>query len=62
MYNEVRVYSMLTRIEEAIRLIQGQTQHFQSPDDFLCSSTGMFTLGGVCMQLILIGENVKILM
>ncbi|MGN0047807.1 MAG: hypothetical protein ACI37U_02770, partial [Bacteroides sp.] len=31
------------------------------PDDFLCSSTGMFVLGGVCMQLIFVGETVKVI-
>lgn len=53
------IYSLLARIEESITLIQSQTKHIKSADDFLLSPEGMFTLSGVCMQLIYIGESVK---
>jgi uncharacterized protein with HEPN domain len=51
----------LNRIEEAIQLILKKTELIHSPNDFLMSSDGMFTLSGVCMQLIFIGENVKVI-
>lgn len=53
------IYSLLTRIEDSILLIQGQTPHIRKADDFMLSPEGMFTLSGVCMQLIFIGESVK---
>ena len=31
------------------------------PEDFVYSQDGMFTLSGVCMQLIFIGESVKVI-
>jgi len=62
MYNQAtRIYSLLQRIEEAISLIQNQTVKIESPNDFLNSQSGMFILGGVCMQLIFIGESVKVI-
>ena len=53
------IYSLLTRIEDSILLIQSQTTHIKQANDFLLSPEGMFTLSGVCMQLIYIGESVK---
>ena len=61
MYSEKHIYTLLQRIEEAILLIEDQTKHFKCGNDFLVSSFGMFALGGVCMQLIFVGENVKVL-
>ena len=52
-------YSLLSRIEESIVLILSQTKHIRKADDFMLSPDGMFTLSGVCMQLIYIGESVK---
>jgi putative toxin-antitoxin system, antitoxin component len=48
-------------IEEAINLIEKNSSHIKSAQDFLYSSDGMFTLSGICMQLIFIGESVKVL-
>ncbi|WP_080904423.1 hypothetical protein [Parabacteroides sp. Marseille-P3160] len=61
MYKESRIRSLLLRIEEAIVLILDQTKQIKSSDDFLKTSHGMFILGGVCMQLIFIGESVKVI-
>lgn len=61
MYKEARIYSLLERVEDAILLVREQTEHIVAPDDFLNSSSGMFLLGGVCMQLIFIGESIKVL-
>ena len=53
------IYSLLTRIEDSILLIESQTKHIKHPDDFMLTSEGTFTLSGVCMQLIYIGESIK---
>ncbi len=61
MYDTLRIKSLLERIDAAISLILQGTEHIQSADDFLCSPNGMFTLSGACMQLIFIGESVKVI-
>ena len=53
------IYSLLTRIEESISLIQSQTKQIRKADDFVLTPEGTFTLSGVCMQLIYIGESIK---
>ena len=53
------IFSLLTRIEESIVLIQSQTKHIKKADDFMLSPEGTFTLSGVCMLLIYIGESIK---
>ena len=53
------IYSLLTRIEESILLIQSQTKHIRRADDFMLTPEGTFTLSGVCMLLIYIGESIK---
>ena len=53
------IYSLLTRIEESILLILGQTKHIKNANDFMLSPEGTFTLSGVCMLLIYIGESIK---
>lgn len=61
MYDSRRLTALLDRIAEAITLVMQQTSSIGKPDDFLCSPTGMFVLGGVCMQLIFVGETVKVI-
>ena len=56
-----RIYLLLVRIEESIQLIQSQMGRITRPEDFVYSQDGMFTLSGVCMQLIFIGESVKVI-
>ena len=53
------IYSLLTRIEDSILLIESQTKHIKHSDDFMLTPEGTFTLSGVCMQLIYIGESIK---
>ena len=53
------IFSLLTRIEESIELIQSQTKQIKTPNDFMLSPEGTFTLSGVCMLLIYIGESIK---
>ena len=45
------IYSLLTRIEDSILLIESQTKHIKKADDFMLTPEGTFTLSGVCMQL-----------
>lgn len=52
---------MINRIEDAISLIKSNTKHYNSAEDYLRSQDGIFALSGVCMQLIFIGETVKVL-
>lgn len=61
MFDKVRILSLLGRIEDAITLINENTGSYKSANDFLESSDGMFALSGVCMQLVLIGESVKVI-
>lgn len=56
-----RLYSLATRIEDAIILIQSQQSRITTPDYFLSSIDGQFALSGVCMQLSFIGETVKVI-
>ena len=56
-----RIYQLLVRIEESILLIQSQMGRITRPEDFVYSQDCMFTLSGVCMQLIFIGESVKVI-
>ena len=53
------IYSLLTRIEDSILLIQSQSKHIKKADDFMLTPEGTFTLSGVCMLLIYIGESIK---
>lgn len=58
--NQKRIIcSLLTRIEDSILLIQSQSTHIKKADDFVLSPEGTFTLSGVCMLLIYIGESIK---
>lgn len=61
MFDKLRTKSLLQRIEDAISLILDNTLSISSPNDFLTSSEGMFALSGACMQLIFIGESVKVI-
>lgn len=61
MFDKLRIKSLLQRIEDAISLILDNTLSISSPNDFLTSSEGMFALSGACMQLIFIGESVKVI-
>ncbi len=61
MYDSSRILLMINRIEDAISLIKSNTKHYNSAEDYLRSQDGMFALSGVCMQLIFIGETVKVL-
>ncbi|MDO4755272.1 MAG: DUF86 domain-containing protein [Parabacteroides sp.] len=61
MFDKERIGELLNRIEEAILLIQSKSGLISKPDDFLLTQDGMFILSGICMQLIFIGESVKVI-
>ena len=44
MFDKLRIKSLLQRIEDAISLILDNTLSISSPNDFLTSSEGMFSL------------------
>lgn len=59
--NRERVYLLLERIEKAILLVQDHVSGVFKPEDFALTPSGMFTLSGVCMQLILSYMNIIVL-
>jgi uncharacterized protein with HEPN domain len=59
MYDKQQIAEILCYIEQSLSLIIGQTKHIVSSDDFLATPSGVFTLDGVCMNLLAIGEAVK---
>lgn len=61
MFDKNRIEILLNRIEESINLINSKGKNIKKPDDFLIDQEGMFILSGICMQLIFIGESVKII-
>lgn len=56
---ELRIYDLLLQIEESCKIIIQRSLLIHTSDDFLLSLEGMFTLDGICMKLIFIGESVK---
>lgn len=59
MFDKDIIKSLLSNIEEAIMLIESQSARVTSAEDFVRSQEGVFLMGGICMQLIQIGESVK---
>ncbi len=61
MFKSSYLVSALSKIEEAIDLILLQRPSIVSADYFTSTQQGMFVLGGICMQLVYIGETVKVI-
>ena len=53
------INELLEMILDSIQVIQERTSKITCGDDFLLSPDNMFTLDGVCMKLIFIGESIK---
>ena len=53
------IIELLNMVIDSIHVIQERTSHINTGDDFLLSPDNMFTLDGVCMKLIFIGESIK---
>ena len=54
-----QIQELLGMVIDSIHVITGRTAHIESGDDFLLTPDNMFTLDGVCMKLIFIGESIK---
>ena len=60
-YQLILIHDVIEHISNKEEFFRCLTSHIKSAQDFLYSSDGMFTLSGICMQLIFIGESVKVL-
>lgn len=54
-----QIQELLGMVIDSIHVIFERTSHINNGDDFLLSPDKMFTLDGVCMKLIFIGESIK---
>ena len=54
-----QILELLGMVIDSIHIITERTSHIKNGDDFLLSPDNMFTLDGVCMKLIFIGESIK---
>lgn len=61
MWDKVRVQALLNRIVSSIQLILSKSELIRKPEDFVTNQDGMFLLSGICMQLIFIGESIKVI-
>jgi uncharacterized protein with HEPN domain len=61
MYDKSLIVEMLHNIETSLSLVIEQTQSIRSVSDFVSSPAGMFRLDGVCMNLLVVGETVKVI-
>ena len=53
------IIELLEMILDSVHVILERTSQIKCGDDFLLSPDNMFTLDGVCMKLIFIGESIK---
>lgn len=61
MFDKNRLKYLLSNIEDSINLILSQRATIKCSLDFVSSQHGVFVMGGICMQLVLIGEYVKVI-
>ena len=54
-----QIQELLGMVIDSIHVITERTSHIKNGDDFLLSPDNMFTLDGICMKLIFIGESIK---
>ena len=54
-----QILELLGMVIDSIHIITERTSHIKNGDYFLLSPDNMFTLDGVCMKLIFIGESIK---
>ena len=58
-HEKKQILELLGMVIDSIHIITERTSHIKNGDDFLLSPDNMFTLDGVCMKLIFIGESIK---
>jgi hypothetical protein len=61
MFDKNRLKYLLSNIEDSINLILSQRAAIKCSLDLVSSQQGVFVMGGICMQLVLIGETVKVI-
>lgn len=61
MFSKERLKSLLSGIMDSITLIESQKNAIKSPMDFVSTQQGVFVMGEICMQLVLIGETIKVI-
>jgi len=61
MCNKFLTIELLQRIETSLKDVIDWTVHIKSVNDFLLSTNGMILLNAVCMKLIAVGEEIKLL-
>ena len=59
MFDKELVLDSLQKIKEMLDLILERASVINTPNDFLCSPSGMMRLDAICMNLIALGETVK---
>jgi uncharacterized protein with HEPN domain len=61
MYDRTLIVDSLCNIEKSLLLVLEQTKTIKSVDDFVTTPSGMFMLDAVCMNLLSVGETVKMI-
>ena len=59
MFDKELVLDSLQKIKAMLDLIVDRASVVDTPNDFLCSPSGMMRLDAICMNLIALGETVK---
>ena len=60
MFDKEIALDSLQKIKAMLDLIVERTSVVETPNDFLCSPEGMLRLDAICMNLIALGETVKV--
>ena len=59
MFDKELVLDSLQKIKSMLDLILERASVVDTPNDFLCSPSGMMRLDAICMNMIALGETVK---
>ena len=59
MFDKELALDSLQKIKAMLDLVLERASVVDTPDDFLCSPSGMMRLDAICMNLIALGETVK---
>jgi uncharacterized protein with HEPN domain len=61
MYDHTLIVDSLCNIEKSLLLVLEQTETVKSVDDFVTTPSGIFMLDATCMNLLSVGEAVKMI-
>lgn len=59
MFDKDLVLDIIAIVEDVLTTVQRRAETIHSPDDFLCSDSGMILLDSVCLKLVAVGESIK---